>query len=77
MSYCVPKNKANDTNLLESSTENEADTASNVPMTTDNEKPVSLELHPGLPAQGPAQVSVPHSTEYTMYVVDTCLCMLP
>ena len=69
VSYCVPKNNGCSTsnaNLLECSAENEADVASNLPLTTKIEKPVSLELQPALPAQGPAQVSAPHSTEYTM-----------
>ena len=62
VSYGIPKNSngsANTTNSLQSSTENEADTASNVPLTTSSERPVSLELQPALPYQESAQVSVP------------------
>ena len=65
----VPKNNGcskSNTNLLECSAENEDDDASNVSLATSNERPVSLELQPTLPAHGSAQVSVPHSTEHTM-----------
>ena len=62
VSYVIPKNNScptSNTNSLQSSTENEADTASNVPLTTGNERPVSLELQPALSAQESAQVSIP------------------
>ena len=64
MSYSIPKNNscsASNTNSLQSSTDGEADTASNVALTISNERPVSLELQPALLAQEPAQVSVPLS----------------
>ena len=61
-SYGIPKNNncsASNTNSIQSSTGNKADTASNVPLTTGNERPVSLELQPALPYQESAQVSIP------------------
>ena len=55
VSYCVPKSigcSTSNTNLLECSTENEADVALNLPLAANIKKPVSLEAH------GSAQVSV-------------------
>ena len=64
VSYHVPKNNGcskSNTNLLECSAGNEDDDASNVPLATNNERPVSLELQPVLAAHESAQVSVPHT----------------
>ena len=79
MPYGIPKNNscsASNTNSLQSSTENEADTAANVPSTTSNERPVSLELQLALPAQEPAQVSVPLSNMDQFHFFVFCLSVL-
>ena len=63
VSYHVPINascSASNSNSLESSTENEADVALNLPLAANVEKPVSLELQPALPAHGSAQVNISH-----------------
>ena len=73
----MPKNigcPTSNTNSLECSAENEADVASNLLLATNTERPVSIELQPALPANGSAQVSVPHSS-YRIHNVTTYMRM--
>ena len=78
MFYGIPKNNSysvSNTSSLQSSTDGEVDTASNVALTTSNERPVSLELQCTLPAQELAQVSIPISNMGQCHI-SCCLSVL-